>query len=144
MAQEVYRSEQGRAADDCPEDASIDEAGPPESAMMSVCRPGWCTRTPATTHAGPRLEARRTDSGGIAAVMHLLIKRHGAYTLLAGRYYGVSEAPGSGVCREERGGACVRCAEEVSGQGKSLKVVDRQTSGTCVEAETATTGQCKN
>ena len=47
------------------------------------------------------------------------------------------------MCREARDGACVGY-EEVSEQEKSLKAIDRQTSGTCVEAETATTGQCKN
>ena len=60
--------------------------------------------------------------------------------------YSVSAAPGSGVCRETRGGACVRYAEEVSGQRKSLKAIDRQTSGTCPEANSgdSQTGQCKN
>ena len=37
---------------------------------MNVCRVGGRTRTPVTTHAGPRLEARRTDSGGFVAVAH--------------------------------------------------------------------------
>ena len=66
--------------------------------------------------------------------------------MLKSEYYSISAAPGSGVCREARGGACVRHAEEVSGQGKSLKIVDRQTSGTCPEANSGAsqTGQCKN
>ncbi|ESU40575.1 Variant-specific surface protein [Giardia duodenalis] len=51
-----------------------------------------------------------------------------------------------GVCREARGGACVGYAEEVTGQRKSLKAIDRQTSGTCPEANSGAsqTGQCKN
>ncbi|ESU41385.1 Variant-specific surface protein, partial [Giardia duodenalis] len=50
------------------------------------------------------------------------------------------------VCGEARDGACVRHAEEVTGQGKSLKAIDRQTSGTCPEATSGAsqTGQCKN
>ena len=57
-----------------------------------------------------------------------------------------TRAAGSGVCREARHGACVRHAEEVNGQRKSLKAIDRQTSGTCVEANSgdSQTGQCKN
>ena len=39
---------------------------------------GMCAHIPATTHAGPHLEAHRTDSGGLAAVVHLLIKQHGS------------------------------------------------------------------
>ncbi|ESU40636.1 Synaptic glycoprotein SC2, partial [Giardia duodenalis] len=31
---------------------------------------GRCTRAPATAHAGPRLEARQTDSDGLTAVAH--------------------------------------------------------------------------
>ena len=49
-----------------------------------------------------------------------------------GECYSVGAA-GSGVCREARGGACVMHKEEISGQRKSLKVIDKQTSGTCVE-----------
>ena len=35
---------------------------------------GVCARTPASAHAGPHLEARRTDSGGLTAVVHLSSK----------------------------------------------------------------------
>ena len=60
--------------------------------------------------------------------------------------YDTRAAPGSGACRKARDGACVRHAEEVSGQRKSLKVIGRQTSGTCPEANSGAsqTGQCKN
>ena len=33
---------------------------------------------PVTACAGPQLEARRTDSDGLATVAHLFIKRHGS------------------------------------------------------------------
>ncbi|ESU40371.1 Variant-specific surface protein [Giardia duodenalis] len=47
--------------------------------------------------------------------------------MLAGRYCSVREAPGGGVCREARDGACVRHAEEVTGRTKkSMRVREAQ------------------
>ena len=90
-----------------PESASTDGAGPPESAAISVSRPEGRTRTPATTHAGPRLDARRTDSGGIAAVMHLLIKRRDI-CVLPGTDATIPARPLGAACagRRETGRVC--------------------------------------
>ena len=55
------------------------EERPGMTEYYDKCVQAWRrTRTPATTHAGPQLEARRTDSGGLTAVAHLHIKRHGS------------------------------------------------------------------
>ena len=73
---------------------------------MTECRDervqAWTrTRPPAATHAGPQLEARRTDSGGLRP-RSTPVKKHGAYILLAGRCCSV---------REARDGECGRHAE---------------------------------
>ncbi|KWX11179.1 hypothetical protein QR46_4866 [Giardia duodenalis assemblage B] len=65
----------------------------------------------------------------------------GGFFLFRGGCYDARAAPGSGVCREARDGACVRHAEEVTGQRKSMKAIDRQTSETCIVGSGA--GNCK-
>ncbi|ESU42911.1 Variant-specific surface protein [Giardia duodenalis] len=47
-----------------------------------------------------------------------------------GGCYDTRAAPGSGVCREARGGACVEHAEEVSGQGRLSRIRTMQTADT--------------
>ncbi|ESU40467.1 Variant-specific surface protein, partial [Giardia duodenalis] len=106
--------------------------------VMSVCRPRWCTRTPATTHTGPHLKARRTDSGGIAAVVHPSNDMDLHPSL--GGCYNTRVAPGSGVCREARDGACVMYKEGVTDRTKEpMRVREAQTGCT---AETSSTDHC--
>ncbi|ESU41122.1 Variant-specific surface protein, partial [Giardia duodenalis] len=100
-----------------PEGASVDGAGPPESAAMSVCRVGGRTRTPVTACVGSHLEVHRTDSGGLVALVHLSSDMDLHSSL--GGCYSASAAPGGGACRKARDGACVRHAEEHTVNGRS-------------------------
>ena len=65
-----------------------------------------CTHIPATTHAGLHLEARQTDSDGLAAVAHPPIKRHGACILL-GTGATISAQPPGAACAGRHGAGCV-------------------------------------
>ena len=81
---------------------------------------------------------------------YLLIKRHGVCTLLADGCYSICAAPRSDVCREARGGACVRHTEENSIDGGrhgaqsssaqgSTEGVERVRETTCADS----TGNCE-
>ena len=70
---------------------------------------------PVTACVGPQLEARRTDSDGLATVVHPSSDMDLHSSL--GGCYNTRAAPGSGVCREARGGACVMYVEEHSVDG---------------------------
>ena len=99
------------------------------------------TRTPAATHAGPHLEACRTDSDGLAAVVHPSndVDLHPSL----GGCYDTRAAPGGGVCRETRGGACVGHTEEDKTDNVSAKVGAAGAEGnTCEEATSGTAGKC--
>ena len=98
-----------------------------------LCRP---STSPQATAAGCTGDA----SAGVCKACS------GGFFLFMGGCYDARAAPGSGACSEARDGACVGYVEEVSRQGKSLKAIDRQTSGTCPEANSGAsqTGQCKN
>ncbi|ESU44555.1 Variant-specific surface protein [Giardia duodenalis] len=104
---------------------------------------GMCAHIPATAHVGPQFEAHRTDSGGLVALAHLSSDMDLHSSL--GGCYDARAAPGSGVCREARDGACVGYAEEVrperagTGETRNSRAACTPTSGgsagTCEQCE---------
>ena len=103
-------------------------------------------------HSGSRLLWGSAVLGGSAwwtslLLLQLVLHRCSAGHLLFMRgCYNTRAAPGSGVCREARDGACVRHAEEVRAEHTEAKQrvssTGKVASGTCVEADAGQTGKC--